>query len=62
MTGTVAPQSMLRYAVLALTGLEVALFLWIELDFLLRSPGMDMLTKPFTLDALGTKIRDMIER
>ena len=25
------------------------------------APGMDMLTKPFTLDALGIKIRDMIE-
>ncbi len=25
-------------------------------------PGMDLLTKPFTLDALGTKIREMIER
>jgi len=50
MTGTVAPQSMLRYAVLALTGLEVALFLWIELDFLLRSPGMDMLTRSMNRD------------
>jgi len=25
-------------------------------------PGMDMLTKPFALDALGAKIREMIER
>jgi DNA-binding NtrC family response regulator len=24
-------------------------------------PGMELLTKPFTLDALGTKIREMIE-
>ncbi len=29
-------------------------------DFL--DPGMDMLTKPFALDALGTKVRAMIER
>jgi signal transduction histidine kinase len=28
-------------------------------DFL--APGMDLLTKPFTLDALGAKIREMIE-
>lgn len=28
-------------------------------DFL--APGMDLLTKPFTLDVLGTKIRQMIE-
>jgi signal transduction histidine kinase len=26
------------------------------------APGMDLLTKPFTLDALGVKIREMIER
>ena len=26
------------------------------------APGMELLTKPFTLDALGTKIRRMIER
>jgi DNA-binding response OmpR family regulator len=25
-------------------------------------PGMDMLTKPFALDALGAKVRAMIER
>jgi len=25
------------------------------------APGMDLLTKPFTLDTLGTKIRDMID-
>jgi DNA-binding response OmpR family regulator len=29
-------------------------------DFL--DPGMDMLTKPFALDALGAKVRMMIER
>jgi DNA-binding response OmpR family regulator len=29
-------------------------------DFL--DPGMDMLTKPFALDALGAKVRAMIER
>jgi len=29
-------------------------------DFL--DPGMDMLTKPFALDALGAKVRSMIER
>jgi signal transduction histidine kinase len=29
-------------------------------DFL--DPGMDMLTKPFALDALGAKVREMIER
>jgi PAS domain S-box-containing protein len=29
-------------------------------DFL--APGMEMMTKPFALDALGTKIREMIER
>jgi len=29
-------------------------------DFL--APGMEMLTKPFALDALGAKIREMIER
>ena len=29
-------------------------------DFL--EPGMDMLTKPFALDALGAKVRAMIER
>ena len=29
-------------------------------DFL--DPGMDMLTKPFALDALGVKVRSMIER
>ena len=52
MTETVAPQSTrwLRYTVLALAGLEVALFLWIELDFLLRSPGMDMLTRSMNRD------------
>ena len=52
MTETVAPQGMrwLRYTVLALAGLEVALFLWIELDFLLRSPGMDMLTRSMNRD------------
>ena len=32
----------------------------IRSDFL--APGMDLLPKPFTLDALGTKIRQMIER
>ena len=26
------------------------------------APGMDLLTKPFTLDALGVRIREMIER
>lgn len=26
------------------------------------APGMDLLSKPFTLPLLGTKIRDMIER
>jgi DNA-binding response OmpR family regulator len=25
-------------------------------------PGMDMLTKPFALDALGAKVHAMIER
>jgi hypothetical protein len=25
-------------------------------------PGMEMLTKPFALDALAMKVRDMIER
>ena len=29
-------------------------------DFL--DPGMEMLTKPFALDALGAKVRAMIER
>jgi hypothetical protein len=52
MTETAAPQGSqwLRYTVLALAGLEVALFLWIELDFLLRSPGMDMLTRSMNRD------------
>ncbi len=31
----------------------------VRADFL--APGMELLTKPFTLDALGTKIRKMIE-
>lgn len=30
-----------------------------RVDFL--APGMDLMTKPFTLDALGTKLREMIE-
>ncbi|WP_165491071.1 ATP-binding protein [Lichenihabitans psoromatis] len=32
----------------------------IRSDFL--APGMDLLTKPFTLDALGSKIRQMLQR
>ena len=40
----------LRYTVLALTGLQIALFIFIEVDFLLRAPQMDMITRSMNQD------------
>jgi hypothetical protein len=45
-----ANTSRLRYAVLGLTGLEVALFVFVQLDFLMRAASMDMLTRSMNQD------------
>ena len=54
MTGaeTVAPQRMpwLRYTVLVLTVLQLALIAYLEIDFLVRAPSMDMLTRSMSQD------------
>jgi hypothetical protein len=40
----------LRYAIFVLTGLQIALFVFVELDFLLRSSQMDMITRSMNRD------------
>lgn len=40
----------LRYAIFVLTGLQIALFVFVELDFLLRAPQMDMITRSMNRD------------
>ena len=40
----------LRYVVLALVALQIVLFVFIEADFLLRAPQMDMITRSMNQD------------
>lgn len=40
----------LRYVVLALVAQQIALFVFIEADFLLRAPQMDMITRSMNQD------------
>ena len=52
MTDTTARPKMLwlRYVVLALVALQIAMFVVIEADFLLRAPQMDMITRSMNQD------------
>lgn len=49
-TGASPKTPWLRYALFVLVGLQIALFVVIEADFLLRAPQMDMITRSMNQD------------